>query len=183
MAKAVKGVGTQDVAQAIALDVAPVEQRKAVEVYVGALPAVSVPSFLVQIGRIKKVVDRALKAGEVRVLTEAIIKQGSEWMDGDGVLYEWKGSVGDPFVADAAMLRAELEMRDVPKKDLDEAVYQEWKVNFVNLKNIENTALRAVDSSKVSPEDYQRAKGIIAIIREHRDRKKDGPAHLREKAD
>lgn len=183
-----KKIATKDITTAIA------GGRKAVEAFVAGLEKDEVVPFLALATPVKKDFDYGVKLAESRVSLESLIpvkewtgKDGAEhrsgtWTDpASGVIYTWAGESGALFVADAAALRAELEMEDVDKRDLDAAVYQDWVVSFTNLKNIENTALRAIDSSRTTPEDKARAQRVIEIIRGHRDRKPDAPPHLKEK--
>lgn len=180
-------IAPKDVAAAI------VGGRKGIEAFVNALEPKDVLPFLALAGPAAKDFAYGVKLAESRVVSEGLVdvkewkdKDGAthksgEWMDADGVLHEWAGSIGDLYVADPAMLRSDLEMEDVPKIELDQAVYQEWKVNFTNLKNIENTFLRLSDLKRATDAQKAQAKRIIDIIRGHRDRKPDGPAHLKEK--
>lgn len=180
-------IAPKDVASAI------VGGRKGIEQFVVALAPEAVLPFLALAGPAAKDFEYGVKLAESRVVAEGLLKlderedkdggvhRSGEWTGPDGVLYAWESAVGDLYVADPAGLRSELEMEDVPVAELDQAIYQEWKVSFTNLKNIENSCLRLIDLKR-TPEDVRaRAQRVVDTIREHRTRKPDGPAHLKEK--
>lgn len=167
--------------------------RKGVEAFVQGLKPEEVLPFLALATQPKKDFDYAVKLAEARVMAEGLIElrewqdkhgakhRAGEWMDANGVLHTWAGEIGDLFVADPAALRAELEMEDVPLKELDDAFERVWKVNFTNLQNIENMYLRLMDLKRASDAQKANAKRVVEVIRSHRERKPDGPAHLKEK--
>lgn len=168
--------------------------RKGVETFVQQLKPEEVLPFLAIATQPKKDFDYAVKLAEARVMAEGLIElrewkdkhdathRAGEWIDPEtAVVHTWAGEFGDLFVADPAALRAELEMEDVPVKELDAAFERLWKVNFTNLQNIENTYLRLLDLKRATDAQKANAKRIIEVIRSHRERKPDGPAHLKEK--
>jgi hypothetical protein len=147
----------------IAKRVIEAPDETAIAAIVNELPKADVPLVLARATPIRKAIAAFEKAGEQRIVAEAILGLGEAWVDPEtGEVLVFAGAPGENDCQDPVAFSAALIAAGVPQADVNRAIFPVLKVDF-----------------RVAKELAKRNVAAQEAFDDHVTRRPNGPPHLK----